>query len=250
MEKQKWSIETPKLDNNAWRLRGIYFIDPEDKEFKESIWNARKKLETPMTPSMPCARHARKVRTVARLMISSQNLRVSWNPVNPQDCVWKSLYRTTMRTTLQEKATIHCNITIWYTNLFPCFKRWRYPQQKQQWIKNERNWKRFGRGTWQKSEVNQRWSMKQGRRAQKFILPHWWTSVVWRMPNWRQSTKNTKVELYSEAILWKMVLDLVQYLQNKDHQHHKWQQLRSWISYPDCQGAQDKQLMQYLLVPR
>ena len=28
------------------KLRGIYFIDPEDKEFKETIKNARKKLET------------------------------------------------------------------------------------------------------------------------------------------------------------------------------------------------------------
>ena len=70
------------------------------------------------------------------------------------------------------------------------------------------------------------------------------------MPNWRQSTKNIKVELYSEATLWKMILDLLQYLQNKDHQHHKWRQQKSWISYPDCQGAQDKQLTQYLLKPR
>ena len=35
-------------------LPGIYFIDPEDKEFKETIKNARKKLETPMAPAMPC----------------------------------------------------------------------------------------------------------------------------------------------------------------------------------------------------
>ena len=42
-EKQKWSDEEPELDN-ARRLRGIYFIDPEDKEFKETIKNARKKL--------------------------------------------------------------------------------------------------------------------------------------------------------------------------------------------------------------
>ena len=111
---------------------------------------------------------------------------------------------------------------------------------KQQWIKNGRNLNRFRRGTWQTSEVNQRWSMKQGRRAQKFILPHWWTSAIWRMPNWRQSTKNIKVELYSEATLWKMILDLMQYLQNKGLQHHKWRQQKSWISFPDCQGAQDK----------
>ena len=52
-EKQKWSIEIPKLDN-ARRLRGIYFIDPEDKEFKETIKNARKKLETSVALSMPC----------------------------------------------------------------------------------------------------------------------------------------------------------------------------------------------------
>ena len=52
-EKQKWSTEQPKLDN-ARRLRGIYFIDPEDKEFKETVKNARKKLETPMAPAMLC----------------------------------------------------------------------------------------------------------------------------------------------------------------------------------------------------
>ena len=33
-EKQKWSEEKIHLEN-ARKLRGIYFIDPEDKEFKE-----------------------------------------------------------------------------------------------------------------------------------------------------------------------------------------------------------------------
>ena len=52
-ERQKWSHEQTHLDN-ARRSRGISFIDPEDKEFKETIKNARKKLETPMAPAMPC----------------------------------------------------------------------------------------------------------------------------------------------------------------------------------------------------
>ena len=52
-EKHKWAIGKPKLDN-ARRLRGIYFIDPEDKELKETIKNARRKLETPMAPAMHC----------------------------------------------------------------------------------------------------------------------------------------------------------------------------------------------------
>ena len=91
------------------------------------------------------ARQARRAsigRPVVRPMISNQNLRVSWKPVDPQDCVWKNLYRIIMRTILQEKETIHCNITIWYTNLFLCLKPWRFPQQKQQWIRNGKNWKR------------------------------------------------------------------------------------------------------------
>ena len=113
-ERHKWSDEKPKLDN-ARRFRGIHFIEPEDMEFKETIKNARKKLETQWLP--PClARHARKarmVRPVARLMIFSQILSVSLKPVNPQDCGWKNLYRIIMRIISQEKGTIHRNITIW-----------------------------------------------------------------------------------------------------------------------------------------
>ena len=52
-EKHIWPNEKPQLDS-AGKLRGIYFIDPEDKEFKETIKNARKKLETPVAPAMPC----------------------------------------------------------------------------------------------------------------------------------------------------------------------------------------------------
>ena len=52
-EKQKWSNEKLHLEN-ARKLRGTYFIDPEDKEFKETIKNARKKLGTSVAPAMPC----------------------------------------------------------------------------------------------------------------------------------------------------------------------------------------------------
>ena len=52
-EKQKWSDEKIHLEN-ARKLRRNYFIDPEDTEFKETIKNARKKLETSVAPAMPC----------------------------------------------------------------------------------------------------------------------------------------------------------------------------------------------------
>ena len=52
-EKQKWSNEKLHLEN-ARKLRGIYFIDPEDKEFKKTMKDARNKLETPVAPVLPC----------------------------------------------------------------------------------------------------------------------------------------------------------------------------------------------------
>ena len=50
-EKQKWTMEKPKLDN-ATRLRGIYLIDPDDEEFKDIMKNARRMLEVPMPAAM------------------------------------------------------------------------------------------------------------------------------------------------------------------------------------------------------
>ena len=180
-------------------------------------------------------------------MISSHNLRVSWKPVNPQECGWKNLYQIITRTILQERRTSHCNIIIWYTNLFLCLKPWRFPQQK---AAVDKEWEKLEKiPAWNLTKVRSKSEVIEART--KRIKVHFASLMdicIWRMPNWRQSTKNTKVELYSEATLWKMILDLMQYSASKDHQHHKWRQQRSWISYPDGQDAQDKQLTQYLLI--
>ena len=91
------------------------------------------------------ARQARNVsmeRPVAKPVRSNQNLRVSWKPVNPQDCVWKNLYRIIMRTILQERVRIHCNIRIWYTNLFLTPQAMKIPASKaavdKEWEKLEK----------------------------------------------------------------------------------------------------------------
>ena len=161
-----------------------------------------KKLETPIAPAVPCkiCKNNKNCGNGESIK-SNQNLRVFWKLVNLQDCIWENHYRIIMKTTLKEKETIHYNITIWFIYSFLCLKPWKFPQQRQWWTRNGTNWRKFRRGTWRKSEVRKRWSMKQGRKEQKFILPHWWTSVICRMPCWRQSTENTKVELYSEVIL-------------------------------------------------
>ena len=51
--KQRWAIEKPKLDN-ARQLRGIFFIAPNDEEFKLTRKAARRKLEVPMPAVLPC----------------------------------------------------------------------------------------------------------------------------------------------------------------------------------------------------
>ena len=66
-EKQKWSHEKLHLENER-KLRGIYFIDPEDKELKETIKNARKKLEASVAPPENL-KHRRYIRTGVRAVL-------------------------------------------------------------------------------------------------------------------------------------------------------------------------------------
>ena len=54
--RQKWSDEKPKLDN-ARRLQGNSFINLEDKEFKETIKNARKKLDAMLCKTSKTCKH-------------------------------------------------------------------------------------------------------------------------------------------------------------------------------------------------
>ena len=51
--KLQWAIEKPKLDN-ARHIRGIFFIEPNDEEFKHIMKNVGRKLETPMPAAMTC----------------------------------------------------------------------------------------------------------------------------------------------------------------------------------------------------
>ena len=85
-------------------------------------------------------------------------LRVSWKPVNPQECVWENHYRIIMRTILHEEETIHYNITIWYKIWFLCLKQWRYPKQKQQVDKE-----------WEKSEKIPAWDLTKVRSKKQVI---------------------------------------------------------------------------------
>ena len=136
-EKHKWAIEKPKLDN-AWRLRGIYVIDPEDKEFKETIRNARK------NGNISGSRHA----------LQDMQEKQAWR--DPKQDWWfqvwicvcpgsqwihKNAYgristKISRGRYCRKRGQFTTPVQFGTTNLFLCLKQWRYPQQKQQWIEN------------------------------------------------------------------------------------------------------------------
>ena len=171
-EKHKRANEKPKLDN-ATRLRGIYFIDPEDMEFKEIIKHARRKLETPMAPAMPCKTCKKNKRREARSKTDDFKSKFA--------CILEASGSTRMR--MEEplpkyhedhiagkKGTIHYNITIWYTNLFLCLKQMKIPAAKaavhKEWEKLEKI------PAWDLTKVRSKREVIDEARAQKFILHH------------------------------------------------------------------------------
>ena len=63
--KTEEAIEKPML-HDAWRLPGVYFIDPADAELKETLKHALSKFEVPMPAAMPCKIRRRKFKETCR----------------------------------------------------------------------------------------------------------------------------------------------------------------------------------------
>ena len=67
-KRNKSGLSRNQSSTNARRLRGTYFIDPEDKEFKDIMKKARRKLEIPMPAAMPCKIHRKSYRETCRVV--------------------------------------------------------------------------------------------------------------------------------------------------------------------------------------
>ena len=106
------------------------------------------------------------------------------------------------------------------------------------------------RGTWRKSEVRKRWSMKQGRMGAKVHFASLMDTC--HLKNAELEAKHQKIQgssctprwyckrrfWISCSIHWTRIISIT----NDSSKIHG--------SSPDCRVAQDKQLTQYLLVPR
>ena len=143
-ERQKRSHEKSKLDY-ARRLRGIYFIDLEDKAFKETIKNARKKLETPMAPAMPCKTSKNSQHGVTGGKSNEIKSKLA--------CILEASESTRLRMgeSLPNYHEDHIagkgDNSLQHSNLVHKFSYASSHENSQQWISNGKNWKRFRRGT-------------------------------------------------------------------------------------------------------
>ena len=86
-EKQEW-----KLDN-ARRLRGIYFVEPDDQAHKETLKHARRKLERPTAAAMPC----KKLGLAPRRWLRSRKLHPKIFPKTIYGCIVESHESTRQR---------------------------------------------------------------------------------------------------------------------------------------------------------
>ena len=171
---------------------GIYFIDLEDTDFKETIKNARKKLETSVASAMPCKINEKLSEWYIQ-QNSEQNLRVFWKLMNPQECVWEIGYRIIIKTVLKEKETIHYSTYNLVHKFTPMPQAMKIPEAKAAVDKE-----------WEKLEKFSAWNLTKVK-SKKQVIDEARTSGakvhfaslmdichLKKMLNWRQSTKKYK----------------------------------------------------------
>ena len=127
--KQRWAIEKPKL-GNARLLRGIFFIEPEDEEFKHTMKAARGKLEIQMPAALPC-----KTPTNCR----GETCRNVGKHKTKYACVVDADESTRPRLEGAGHKPHQHLITVLCINSFRCLKHQQYRMQRRRWRKNGEN---------------------------------------------------------------------------------------------------------------
>ena len=181
-------------------MSGIYFIDPKDKEFKETIKNARKKLEIPIALAMPCKIMKKSCGSGASNKIETRLL-----------CILEAGDPTRLRmgeslpnrhedhiagkgnNSLQHKMLVHKFIPVPQAMKIPVAK-----------AAVDEEWERLEKiPAWNLTRVRSKEEVIDEARMSGATVH--FASLMdichFKVLNWRQSTKDTKVELYSEVIL-------------------------------------------------
>ena len=223
-------MKKPTLDN-ARRLRGIYFIDPADKEFKETIKNARKKLETPVAPAMPCKISKNSQNLVTRGKTKEITLKLA--------CILEASESTRMRMEEsppnyhenhiagKEDNSVHYNLV---HKFIPMPQAMKIPAAK---AAVDKEWEKVEKiSVWNLTKVRSKKEVIDEARTRGAKVHFASLMDICHLKNAELETEHQKYKgrVVLRGVLWLTILDLMQYSLNKDHQHHKWRPQKSWIS--------------------
>ena len=170
---------------------------PEDTEFKETIKNARKKLETSVAPAMPCkimkncgSGASNKIKAKLACILEadeSRRLRMGNSiPPNHEDHIAGK----------GENSLQHYNLV---HKFIPMPQAIKFRQRKQRWTRNGKNWKI---SAWNLTKVKSKKEVIDEARTSGATV-HFASSMdICHLKNAKlEATQNTKVELCSAVIL-------------------------------------------------
>ena len=190
--KQQWTVEKTKLEN-ARKLSDIYFIVPDDKEFNGYI-NTKGKVAIPMKAAILC-----KLKTTKS---SHQHREIDSGSIKVQ----KSKHAC-----IVEAHESYCgegfNSLSHYKlvrKFVPLSQAMKISDGKAA-VEKKKNWESCHLGKWTKKKKAE---VILDAQKKKFILLHWWTSVISQMRSQNQNSRNSKDELCSEVTQWKTILAL------------------------------------------
>ena len=145
-EKQKMG----ERETEAWQCSKAerdLFLDPDDKEYSEIIKNARRKLERPMAPAMPCKR-------------DKQHYSIVKTNVEAENGPWEGVQNNeNLKIALLGKDLLLWHFIIWCISFSQCHKRWRFWMPKTAVDKE-----------WKKLETIPAWGLRKVKSKKKIIL--------------------------------------------------------------------------------
>ena len=160
-------VPVGRMRSSIWitheNCEGSSFFDPEDKEFRGTIKNACKKLETPVVPAMPCkimkkncgSGESNKSKTKLACDESTRMRMENSIPNHHEDHI-------------AGKETINYSITIFHKLIDSYASNYeKFMQQTQRWTRNGKKWRI---SAWNLTKVrsnksSDRWSEDEGRKS-------------------------------------------------------------------------------------
>ena len=130
--KTKMAVEKGKLDN-VRQLRGIFFLEPNDEEFKLTVKAARRVLEAPMPAAMPLQNtDEEQWRNPLRHWETKDNIRLCcWCRRKHETKARRSWTQTSSRAHYCRRDEFYASITVLFANSFRCLKHWKFQMQRQ-----------------------------------------------------------------------------------------------------------------------